>query len=307
MIDRPNIDRAVVAAARNYRRFPNVCGVSFGAKYSDGKRREGVSAVQFFVTRKRDRAALRRSLPRYVYLRLPDGTIDHRHRLLTDVIEVRNLEMACLAGDELTKVGGSKGAAALIFEDKAGSTRRFAITCSHVAGAMSVSPEAGELRGGNLTCFFQSTSIANTTVANGELEFDVALCEISMSTQFADLGIRNSTDRCQGFGADGDLALDTELNCVSPISESRTVTVQSDTTEFRDVRTPAGDVVSVKNLFACRGIAVRGDSGGLVFRADRAVGIVVAKADDDWVFIHDLRAALAHLEQVSGLQITPFT
>jgi hypothetical protein len=39
---------------------------------------------------------------------------------------------------------------------------------------------------------------------------------------------------------------------------------------------------------------------------DRALGMIVAKADDDWVFIHSLEAALASSEALKNLEISCF-
>jgi len=118
-------------------------------------------------------------------------------------------------------------------------------------------------------------------------------------TDFRDLG-RDLNNAFTSFGDESDLVRDAILDCRSPLSGPRTLAVQSDVTTFRDVATPDSETITIRNLYACKGRAERGDSGAIVFNDDRAVGIVVAKADDDWVFIHALAPAIDNLSALLG-------
>ncbi|MEL7111231.1 MAG: hypothetical protein AAGL99_18405, partial [Pseudomonadota bacterium] len=60
------------------------------------------------------------------------------------------------------------------------------------------------------------------------------------------------------------------------------------------------------NLYACKGRVEPGDSGGIVYSGDQAVGMIVAKADDDWVFIHALSDAIAFLAAAASIDIEVF-
>ena len=86
--------RARDLANENYRYFPNVCGVGFGSKFTDGARLENVRSIQFFVTGKIAPEELTRPLPRFVYARRADGTLDRDRKYPTDVIDIGTLNCA---------------------------------------------------------------------------------------------------------------------------------------------------------------------------------------------------------------------
>ena len=134
--------------------MPNVCGVSFGSKFSDGQKLVESEAVQFFVTQKIADADLKRSLPSYVFRRNQDGTVDRSDRIPTDVIELQNLELCCRAGNEISQSPYS-GSVALIFRDKAAMDDVYALTCAHVVGDLtSTTGIGGEFVGGDTNCQF---------------------------------------------------------------------------------------------------------------------------------------------------------
>lgn len=310
MLSKSVIKRVVSSAEQNYGAYPEVCAVSLGAKYSSGERLSNVEAVQFFVTEKKDKSSLKKQLPRHVYKRTQVGELVRSVRILTDVIELRNLELCCFAGDEVASVGGSTGSVTLIFENKTSDNRKFIVTCSHVAGDLTVSPAPGELRGGESVpggCLFTAHVLANTVAKGGHVEFDIGIGEIKSATGFTDLGVGNEMVRFAGFARPDDLARDNVVDCLSQISAAGTAMVVSELASFRQVKTPLGSHVTIHNLIACRGVAELGDSGGIVYLGDRAVGMIVARADDDWMFIHPLQEAISHLGSISGLELVCFT
>lgn len=285
---------SVKAADRNYAGFPDVCAVSVGAKYKNGEREENVTAIQFFVTEKRPLEELSRPLPKFVFPRNETGDIDRSSRIYTDVIELKNLELCCAAGDVIQVVGGGpSGGVAMIFQNKTGDLGHYLLTCSHVVGNLDEAPAPAIVRGGNFDCVFDGTVVANSVARNARVDFDVALCEFTPRADFSDLIIRDELGILRSFAQPGDLEENVELMLSSPISFERPVHIRSSTSTFRDIRLADGNTVTIGNLIACRGVAARGDSGGIAFIDDRAVGMIVAKADDDWVLIHPLREAFA--------------
>ncbi len=305
----PELEATLDGVQGNYRYFANVCGVAYGTKFSDGAPLIDTPSVQFFVSEKRPEQELAKSLPKFVYGRSQTGVIDRAVRIPTDVIELRNLEMCCFAGNEVARVGGSTGSVALMFENKTADRKQFVVTCAHVAGDLEHVSSDAEIRGGQPIpggCLFRAHVVASTLANNGQLEYDVAIGEVFSASEFFDLGLANSSVTLTQFGTDSDQERDSTLEFRSSVSADRTADITSSTTSIRRIQTPEGNHVTVHNLIACKGKAVRGDSGGIAFVEDRAVGMLVARADDDWVFIHPLRDALEHLAAEHDLSIECF-
>jgi hypothetical protein len=298
--------RALDLARDNYRHFPHVRGVGFGSKFTDGARVADVQSVQFFVTRKIADEDLARSLPRFVYARRPDGTLDRDRTIPTDVIEIGDLELCCAAGDRLDRVGAS-GSAALIFKNKTADGRLLVITCSHVVGDLSRSPQQAQLVGGSQACQFQASIVANTVVQQGRLEFDVALGDIfAHDSNLTELTVSGTQIVLDGFADEAALAPPSDLFCVSPESGHRAVHVESMPTEFREIDAGDGTRVAIGNLIACKADAVKGDSGGIVFAGSKAAGIVVARGGNGWLLMHPLEDAIGHLATIADMQLRCF-
>ena len=309
MVSEPELTATLDSVQSNYRYFANVCGVAYGTKFSDGMPLVDTPSVQFFVREKQPEQDLAKPLPKFVYARSSAGDIDRSVRIPTDVIELRNLEMCCFAGNEVTRVGGSTGSVALMFENKTADRKKLVVTCAHVVGDLTEVPADAEIRGGEPIpggCLFRAHVIASTQANNGQLEYDVAIGEVFSSSDFFDLGLANSPIIFTGFGTDEDRARDSTVEFRSTISPDRTADIASSTTTIRRIETPEGNHVTVHNLIACKGSAVSGDSGGIAFVEDRAVGMLVARADDNWVFIHPIKDALDHLAEESDLSMKCF-
>ena len=298
--------RTLEAARRNYAGFPNVCGISFGSKYSGGRRLDGISAVQFFVTHKVPPTELSRQLPRYVFQRGADGTPQRDQQIPTDVIELANLKLCCCSGDGIGNEMGVKGSVTIIFSDPVAPPRTLLITCSHVAGDLSGRDRLFDLSGGTDPCFFEATTVAFTRLEAGMLTYDVAVAEVTGIGDFHPLAVRGLNQVFTRFADAEDLAPHRKLDCQSRVSGRRSLSLESHATELRGIQTGEFGEIAVSNIFACRGVAIEGDSGGIVFAGDCAVGIIVASADDNWVFIHLLKDAIAHLEAVSGIPLRVF-
>lgn len=305
----PELSATLDSVKSNYRYFANVCGVAYGTKFSDGAPLADTPSVQFFVREKLPEGDLAKPLPKFVYARSTTGSIDYTARISTDVIELRNLELCCFAGNEVTRVGGSTGSVALMFENKTADRKKLVVTCAHIVGDLALVPHDAEIRGGQSNpggCLFRAHVLASTQAENGHLEYDVAVGEVFSSNDFFDLGLANSDIVFASFGTYEDQDRESKLEFRSSASPARTANIASNTVTIRRIETPEGNQVTVHNLIACKGSAVRGDSGGIAFVDDRAVGMLVARADDDWVFVHVLSDALSHLSEKHGIPIECF-
>jgi len=289
--------RTAAQSRANYGGFRNVVGVSVGSKFTGGRREPGSRCVQFFVSRKVPVEDLRRPLPRYVYLRTRDGALDRSERLRTDVIELRNLRVCCGAGSKVARVGG-EGTVTLMFRDRLpGSDKVYAITCSHVVSDLhDAHPANRTVVGGNDTCLFIGDTVGATTLAGGDLEYDVGLIEVrDPDAAFDYLGVSGRAVSLAGLRPAEAIALDDQYECAFPVSGTTRATVESLQTTLNGVA--VGDTsISIGNLIAAKGRAQPGDSGGLLYSGDKAAGILVAQADGDWLFFHPLTDAITHLK-----------
>tara|TARA_R110002049_G_scaffold193364_9_gene362253 strand:+ start:2277 stop:3197 length:921 start_codon:yes stop_codon:yes gene_type:complete len=301
-----NISATIDAASKNYRRYPGVCGVSFGAKISNNDIQMGVEAVQFFVSEKIDPSDLPRQLPKHVYLRTDDGDVDHGTSIPTDVIELKNLQLCCFSGDFIGNELGAEGSVALIFENRADDDKIMLLTCSHVASDLLSTEDSFDMSGGGGECFFQATTTAFTTVDGDVLEFDLALAEITQIDGLQPLEVRGTQVRVTDFAKPENFSQGDIFDCQSDQSGGHKISLQSAATTFQNVEADDVGTISVGNLYACKGNVERGDSGGFVYSGNLAVGIIVAKADDGWVFIHALSDAIAFLETKTGVSIQVF-
>lgn len=301
-----DITATLDAAAKNYRNYPSVCGVSYGAKYSGGELLEGVEAVQFFVTEKTDPKDLPRTLPKYVFQRSGDGRLDRGTQIPTDVIELRNLQLCCQAGDGVGNEFGAEGSVALFFENQADGGRAMLATCSHVASDLMSDGQTFEVSGGVNGCFFLASTAAFTVVEGDFLEFDIAVAEVTQIDELAPNEVRGDDGPLVGFADPGSFAQGDVFACRSGRQGAHEIILQSAATTFRDVEADGLGFITVANLYACQGVVERGDSGGIVYAGDLAVGIIVAKADDGWVFIHALVDAFAFLETRTGFAVEVF-
>jgi len=306
----PTRVNTTIAACRNtYQKYPNVCGISVGNKYEDGEPNKGVQAVQVFVSEKiLDETVLEKVVPKYVYERFKSGAVNRSKRIETDVIELKNLQTCCAAAGDPIETLGQRGTTTLIFADKDQvDIVLLLLTCSHVVGDLMASPANLEtLVGGVEDCFVFAEIFANTVLKDERLEFDLALCLVTdIDSGFVDLAVRGETHVLSSFALAESMLKDSVYSCVFPISGETSLVLESFPTEFSGIDT--GDrLISIGNLYACRGVATSGDSGGIVYAGDQAVGILVAKADDDWVLIHSLSDAVSWFQENTGIQFSVF-
>lgn len=304
---RQSRDATVRRAHRNYRHYAGVVGVSSGSKFSDGRRLDDVRAVQFFVREKLPLSEIARPLPGFVYARHPDGSIDRDRRLPTDVIELRDLQACCGAGSRIERVG-ARGTITLMFKDKVSpGGETWGLTCAHVVGDLSQPPPANTmLVGGADQCLFIADAQGASIMSDGRLPFDIALVKVRDPVPtFDDCSVLGVAAPITRISDRERISVLDQFSCAFGVTGTGTAVVESiaATLEGVDVN---GQEVSIENLVAARGTAVPGDSGGLLYRNDEAVGILVARAADNWLFFQPLAEAIAFLEQETGMTLAPF-
>lgn len=298
---------AVTCAIKNYRSYPNVCGVSYGSKFSDGVLNLEQSALQFFVTRKEPDSSLKRSLPRFVYARNMDGSLDRSNKIPTDVIDLVDLELCCSAGDEIAS-SGVDGTTTLIFENKADIGQTLVLTCSHVVGGFDQSPPpGGRMVGGHGDCLFVAQTIGNTTADKDVYIFDIAVgAASSLDEGFQELTVSGESEPLSGFADFESYPMEALLSLSSEKSEVQMISVNSHRARIDEIDAGGGRKLAAENVFVCTGVVEKGDSGGIVYDGTLAVGIVIARAKDDWVLVQPLKEAIDYLAGKLGFEIKCF-
>ena len=297
----------VAAAQSNYGSMPNVCGVSFGSKFSDGQKVANGDALQFFVTKKEALTDLKRSLPAFVFRRSADGTVDRSEKIRTDVIELQNLELCCRAGYEINQSPYS-GSVALMFRDKAGTDDVYALTCAHVVGDLTEpNGMGGDFVGGNTSCQFTAEVVWASVLQDDTLDYDIALTKADIyNGEATDLMVEGSDTPMTGHADLTGTTMGSQFVAQSMKSGRQELSVESEASTIGEIDTQDGTKISISNLISCRGTAEKGDSGGLVFSNDQIAGIIVAKSDNGWILVHSLKDAFDYLQNELGRQIDIF-
>jgi hypothetical protein len=299
-------------AHRRYHSRPNVLAVGIGTKFkrttpapASSRRVEGVTCLQFFVTRKQRAIRPRHRLPRFVYARLRDGRVDHRRRIPTDVIPVGRIHAACGAGSPLD-AAADHGLITLIFRNKAEPGRHcYLLSCAHVAGDIHRSPPAyGELTSDPSLAGPFARTIVNATARGDEMVYDIALARIDgRALPLPELRVRGEAVRLRSFLPRR--LLQPGLG-VSAALRNRSVRGAIDSLEASARVAYGRQTILVHHLFGLNVAAGKGDSGGLIYRDTAAVGIVVAASPEGWLWFQPLESAVAFLATLSPVPITVF-
>ena len=301
--------RTASACRLLYGRRRGVLDVGVGVRFRAGRRCDGDLCVQFCVSRKLRRPGAGR-LPRFVYARRRDGAPDRRRRISTDVVVVRDARFACAAGTRLD-APGETGTLTLLFRNRP-DRASYLLTCAHVAGSLAHSPpadprlESGCCPGGRF-----ATTLAHSVAARGAVDWDVALARLeARCTPQPALRVDGSPVPLRRLRAQRAILPGDRVECASARSGRFGAVVASDARSLR-VRLDR-TVYRVRNLFLLDARPQAGDSGGLVFDADEAVGILVAVAGSDapgrvgWGLFQPLEGAIAHLEERCGFPLAVF-
>jgi hypothetical protein len=301
--------RTAAACRRSYRHRRNVLDVGVGVKYRAGRRSGEGLCVQFCVSRKLRRPGASR-LPRFVYARRRDGSPDRRHRIQTDVVVVRDARFACVSGSGLD-APGERGTLTLLFRNRSDGLFHL-LTCAHVAGSLAHAPpgdprlESECCPGGGF-----ATTLAHSVAVRGVVDWDVALARVEArcapQPERRVMGSRTALRHLRSADA---ILPGERVECATASSGRFAAWVASDA---RSLRIRLDRVVyRVRNLFLLEARPRPGDSGGLVFDGDEAVGILVAVAGADapgqagWGLFQPLAGAIAHLEELCGFPLRVF-
>jgi hypothetical protein len=303
------VRRAAAACRRRYLGYRNVLDLGVGPKFRAGRLAEAGLCVQFCVRRKLRRPGAER-LPRFVYARRRDGRIDRRRRIPTDVVVVRDARFACGAGTRL-EAPGELGTLTLLFRNRPDG-RFYLLTCAHVAGSLEHSPpldprlESPCCRGRTF-----ATTVANSVAERGAVDFDVALARLEPAcTPRPVRRVDGSRVRLQRLRPAAAILPGARVECAAARSGRFSAVVASDARAL-GVRLD-GIRYLVRNLHLIQAPLRPGDSGGLVFDGDEAIGILVALAGGDapghvgWGLFQPLARAVAHLAERCEFPLRPF-
>jgi hypothetical protein len=287
-----------------YAGWPGVVGISVGPKLRNG-REVAAASIQFYVERKQRSSDF--ALPAHVPACDANGSALAGVWIPTDVVEVGRVEAACAAGSTITRVG-SRGTITLIFSDAGtgpGAVRRFALTCGHVVGDLTQRRPVGP----NVwsSCCPARVPIGKTVASSTRnglfIDYDIALVRLedgaASSCALGDRRTRYGTT-LTGFYPPDRIGPGTFVSCDFPVSNVRSTTVASHRGTVQMVL--GSRVCTVRNAFTLRARVMRGDSGGLLFNGDRAVGILFGRSEKGFGWFHPLRDAVDYLAGLPGGQ-----
>jgi hypothetical protein len=285
--------------------------VAVGTKFLKKVRSDNRECVQFFVKKKR-RRGLSRRLPAFMWGRRANGRIDRRFRFKTDVIEVGSIRAACGGGSAIVDVG-EKGAMTLLFRNRrTGDTHNFyLITCGHVVGDFQTTHPPNHRV--NSACCPAVSPMAQAVLSSvhqgGRIDYDVALARLEpaavQNCALEDRRITGSNAPLTRFQPRKDITPGMFVRCRFPVSLIAQSTVDSFagwvTMECR------GREFEVNNAFVLQAGVRPGDSGGIIYQGDRAIGILFARSSTGWAWFHPLGEAVAHLNSLNpSIQIEVF-
>jgi hypothetical protein len=286
-----------------------VLDVGVGPKYRGGRRSGDGLCVQFCVRRKLRRPGARR-LPRFVFARRRDGALDRGRRVATDVVALGRPRFACAAGARL-EAAGELGTLTLLFRNRPDG-RFYAVTCAHVAGSLEGSPPA-DPRLASACCRARvfATTVASSVAERGVVDWDIALARLEPGcTPQPERRVEGSRRRLGRLRPASAIRPGSFVECAAARSGRFPAVVASDARSLR-VRLD-GIPYRVRNLFLIEARLLPGDSGGLVFDADEAVGTLVAVAGEDapgrpgFGLFQPLEGALGHLAERCGFPLRCF-
>ena len=296
-----HLERICSLAARNYKNLPNVIEVAVGTKFVARSPTNYHKSIQFFVRKKVPISKAKGRIPKFLYGRHPTGELDRSVRVPTDVIEIGRVLPACSAGD-VVRVTGHRGVLTLLFRNKSEPGSVFyAITCSHVVNGISNSPPVTR----NLTAdcspelpLFASV-VKNATAVNSRLPYDIAIARLDKSALPQPDLRKKSGGVISNVFPPTQITQSLQLWCEFPASNVLSGSVISSRISL-DVDFP-GRRVTFEKLFAFHSQAKQGDSGGLLYRGNSAVGVFVAvsERDPDIGFFQPLQEALEYLKKLS--------
>ena len=280
-----------------------------GLKFRSGRLVDEGACVQFCVRRKLQRPGAHR-LPRFVYARRRDGKVERSRRIPTDVVVVRSPRFACGAGTRL-EAPGELGTLTLLFRNRPDGGY-YLLTCAHVAGSLERSPPPDpRLESECCRAAPFAITVANSVAERGAVDFDLAIARLERGcTPRPVRRVEGSRTRLRRLRPAAAIFPGARVECATARSGGFSALVASDARALR-VRLD-GSAYLVRNLFLIQARLLPGDSGGLVFEGDEAIGILVALAGDDapghvgWGLFQPLEGSIQHLAERCGFPLRPF-
>ena len=309
---------ALAAALRVHKRYPNVVGISSGTKFVKGVATEDHAAIHFYVRRKVSKKTSKgRMLPSFIYGRFKNGKINRKVKFKTDVIEVGRVKKTCGSGMAITGNLGltrQKGRITLLFKNKAaGDNDFYVVSCAHVLGDI-------DGRSKSIVPFLQSggccqieTSFGETlftaTQVDSEVEFDIAIGRVdSQCLPLPDSQISEDGSVLGSFMPTDQIIPDLPVECTLPVSKAKTGIVASGRGSIMvEYRRGFYEVQNAWLIKAERRVK-EGDSGGLIYKGDVAIGILFASSDsnDGWAWFHPLGDALDFIRERLSFDLVCF-
>jgi hypothetical protein len=299
--------RAGRAALRLYRKYPNVVGISTGTKYVKSTATDNHASIQFYVREKGfPKNRKRKALPRFVYGRFKDGKVNRKLRFKTDVIEVGRVRMVCGAGSPISSSIGltrQNGTMAFVFKNKLGSGNNYyVVSCAHVIGTIDVHGDIpvtveSECRPG-ITPF--AATLFSSTQHDQQVEYDIAIAQIeSACLPMRDLEIVETNVAIRPFMPKNKIIPSLPVSCALPVSNAKRGVVGSYAgsvnIEYRKGTYEVENAWMVKVESRVR----EGDSGGLIYGGNAAIGVVFAASelDNGWAWFHPLIDAFEYVRK----------
>lgn len=298
MVSIKDVRRAARAAETNYLGRKNVVGITPCVSPSK-KDPADQPRIQFYLTEDESGNAAKFQPPSFVYARHKDGKIDRKRKILIESIFIKDINFCCGGGSKL-KAPSEKGTITIIFENKSSNHYGFfIITCSHVAGTVEKSPPINPRLSSKcrLGSSIKAMTLKNSTHKNGKVEYDIALARIDDSSLPVEVRrIAKTNKYITGVMRASRITPSLPVRCVCARSGRRQGQIRTQPGSFKIFLD--GRRYLVKNLIVADFKVQSGDSGGLVFYKEKAVGFVVAQSDVGWALIQPLQPALKYLEKI---------
>lgn len=301
---RYELSRAKQAALRLYGSYPNVVGISAGTKFKNLAATDNHAAIHFYV-RQKTRPKRGKLLPRTVYGRFKNGKVNRKLRFATDVIEVGRVKTVCGAGSRISASIGlnrQNGTITFLFKNKAGPDKKYyAVSCAHVIGDINGpngTPVTSDSECSQDATF--ATTIFYSTQKDEAVEYDIAVAEINPAClPLPDLEIAGTNTAIRSFMPKSRINPPLPVSCALPVSNAQRGVVSSEAgTVSVEYKKGTYEVQNAWMVKANKRVK-EGDSGGIVYAGDVAIGVVFASSDTDdgWAWFHPLVDAFAYLQK----------
>ena len=291
------VQSVIAHARRKFLAARNILAIGYGPKRVGDETRD-VSAIIFYVRKKGPKSYdARTRVPKWLCDRDATGSIDRSRRFRTDVREIGSARL--VSSGQRCSSSFHKGTASLAFDAYSGNSRAvYALTCAHVIGDVHLNtpgfervkleiPGAGYALG---------SRVHQVSKRNGRLEFDIAIAKLDDAAPAVPLRVvpkdgtaftgfmkpplpRNRRVRILGYKT----RAVKNGRIVGPLHTAMPIHFD-------------GGLLHVRNLYVMEDFTPkRGDSGGIVYAGDRAIGVVVAKFTRGGCLFHSLYSATKRL------------